>query len=41
VERGERRSDLIEFCSIARALGEDENAMFAEVLAALPSDLRR
>jgi transcriptional regulator with XRE-family HTH domain len=36
IERGERRVDVIEFYALARAMGADPIALFAEVAAALP-----
>jgi len=37
VERGARRIDVIEFCVIARALGQDPVALFANIVSQLPS----
>jgi len=37
-ELGIRRIDLVEFCVIARALGEDSVDSFRKVTAAVPAD---
>jgi transcriptional regulator with XRE-family HTH domain len=39
VERGVRRIDLIEFCAIARALGDNPSDLFRQVLNKLPRQL--
>ena len=39
LERGERRFDLIEFYAIAKALGVDPQALFAEVVGKLPDQV--
>jgi transcriptional regulator with XRE-family HTH domain len=40
VERSQRRVDVLEFYAMARALGEDPVALFAEVVAKLPRKVR-
>ena len=39
LERGERRVDVIEFYAIAKALGVDPQALFAEVVGKLPDQV--
>jgi transcriptional regulator with XRE-family HTH domain len=39
VETGERRVDVVEFCAIARAIGANPEALFAEVVRKLPEPL--
>ena len=36
VERGERRIDVIEFCAIVRAIGEDPVSVLADLMRHLP-----
>lgn len=40
VERGERRVDVIEFYAIMRALGEEPENAFRDLIAKLPSKLQ-
>lgn len=37
-ERRERRVDVVEFCVIVRAIGDDPKAVFAKIADALPAD---
>ncbi len=39
VERGERRVDVIEFYAIMKALGEDPEIAFRELISTLPTNL--
>ncbi len=39
VERGERRIDVVEFCTIVRAIGEDPVAVVAELVSRLPDGM--
>jgi transcriptional regulator with XRE-family HTH domain len=39
IETGVRRVDLLEFCSLARAMGFVPQELFARVQAALPDEL--
>ncbi len=36
IERSQRRVDVLEFIALARAMGEDPQRLFAEVIATLP-----
>jgi transcriptional regulator with XRE-family HTH domain len=36
IESGARRIDVVEFCALARVLGADPMALFAEVVRRLP-----
>ncbi len=38
-ERGERRVDVIEFVVIARALGIEPEALFAQLVSRLPNEI--
>lgn len=39
VERGVRRIDVIEFCAIARALGQEPVVLFSAIVRRLPKNL--
>ena len=39
IEGAQRRVDVIEFCALARALGEDPVRLFGEIVEQLPGDL--
>jgi transcriptional regulator with XRE-family HTH domain len=39
IERGVRRVDVVEFCAIVRALGEDPASILRQVDSRLPPDL--
>lgn len=40
IERSQRRVDVLEFIALARAMGEDPQRLFAEVIATIPSSFR-
>jgi transcriptional regulator with XRE-family HTH domain len=40
IERSQRRVDVLEFILLARAMGEDPQRLFAEVVATVPSTFK-
>lgn len=40
IERSQRRVDVLEFIALARAMGEDPQRLFAEVVATVPTSLK-
>jgi len=40
IERSQRRVDVLEFIALARAMGEDPQRLFAEVIATIPNSLK-
>jgi transcriptional regulator with XRE-family HTH domain len=39
IERGQRRIDLVEFCVIVRAIGEDPASVAAQICQIIPPDM--
>jgi hypothetical protein len=40
IERSQRRVDVLEFIALARAMGEDPQRLFAEVIATVPTSFK-
>lgn len=40
IERCQRRVDVLEFIALARAMGEDPQRLFAEVIATIPNSFK-
>jgi transcriptional regulator with XRE-family HTH domain len=40
IERSQRRVDVLEFIALARAMGEDPQRLFAEVVAKIPNSFK-
>ncbi|MGR4866731.1 helix-turn-helix domain-containing protein [Caulobacter sp. LARHSG274] len=40
IERSQRRVDVLEFIALARAMGEDPQRLFAEVIATIPASFK-
>lgn len=40
IERSQRRVDVLEFIALARAMGEDPQRLFAEVIATIPTSFK-
>jgi len=40
IERSQRRVDVLEFIALARAMGEDPQRLFAEVIATIPNSFK-
>ena len=40
IERSQRRVDVLEFIALARAMGEDPQRLFAEVIATMPNSFK-
>ena len=40
IERSQRRVDVLEFIALARAMGEDPQRLFAEVVATVPASFK-
>ena len=40
IETYQRRVDVLEFIALARAMGEDPQRLFAEVIATIPNTIR-
>lgn len=40
IERSQRRVDVLEFIALARAMGEDPQRLFAEVVATIPNSFK-
>ena len=37
IENSQRRVDVLEFCALARAMGEDPTSLFSEIVRKLPA----
>jgi len=40
IERSQRRVDILEFIALARAMGEDPQRLFSEVISTIPASIK-
>ena len=40
IERSQRRIDVLEFIALARAMGEDPQRLFSELISTIPSTIK-